>query len=676
MAKSLLGWNLSWRVLGGKLGADWERDRRDTLFLMGSIALSALTHIEHLPAWVFASFTVLFIWRLGLVLSGRWLPRQSIRLVAAFAAALAVFAEYKTLVGRDAGVALLVLFLGLKLMEMQAKRDLFIVIFLCMFLLLLSFLYSQSMFSAILVGIALLTLITTLLSMQFGYHEAPLPKRFLLAGQLLLKSVPIALILFFLFPRIDQPLWKMPGESSSAKTGLSDSMAPGSISNLNESDEVAFRVQFEGSVPAQKDLYWRGPSFGNFDGKVWRAVKHEIGAPPAPSIQFNPATRVYQYSVTQEPSGTAQIFTLEFPSAVPVIEGRSSAVLPDYQLLSATPINERTLYSAQSRLGGKIGLNETQLTLQNWLTLPPGFNGKTLQLAIEWRNAQTDNRKLIAQALEWFNKEQFFYTMTPPLYGKDGVDDFLFSGRKGFCEHYAQAFVVLMRALDIPARVVTGYQGGESNPIDGVISIRQKDAHAWAEVWLEGDGWTRIDPTAVISPERILKSVPNRDGPKSTASQIADQTTGLFNQFRFRLEAISNGWNTWVLKYDQQKQREFLKRFGLDLDNWPQVVGLMAGLIAFVLAIVALTTLHPRQKPNPIDAAFNEACSKLEALGIKRHRAETAKAFAARVQKESPDLGHSFYAIVKLYNHMQYEQVKHDPHDVRRLRQLVKKFQH
>lgn len=675
MAKSLMGWNLSWKVLGGKLGADWERDRRDTLFLMGSIALSALTHIEHLPAWVFASFAVLFIWRLGLVLSGRWLPRQSIRLVAAFAAALAVFAEYKTLVGRDAGVALLVLFLGLKLMEMQAKRDLFVVIFLCMFLLLLSFLYSQSIFSAVLVGIALLTLITTLLSMQFGYHEAPMAKRFILSGTLLLKSMPIALILFFLFPRIDQPLWKMPGESSGAKTGLSDSMAPGTISNLNESEEVAFRVQFEGGVPAQKDLYWRGPSFGSFDGKTWRAVKHEIGAAPAPSVQFRPKDRVYKYSVTQEPSGSPQLFALEFPSAAPIVDERSSAVLPDFQLISPNPIVEKTLFFAQSRLGGKIGLNETQLTLQNWLTLPPGFNGKTLQLAIEWRNAQTDNRKLIAQALDWFNKEQFFYTMSPPLYGKDSVDEFLFVGRKGFCEHYAQAFVVLMRALDIPARVVTGYQGGESNPVDGVISIRQKDAHAWAEVWLEGDGWTRIDPTAVIAPDRILKPLPSREIATSAAGQLANQSLGFLNLVRFRLEAISNGWNTWVLSYDRQKQRDLLKRFGLDLDNWPQVVGLMAGLIAFVLAIVALSTLHPREKPNPIDAAFNEACNKLEALGVKRRRDETARAFARRVAKESPDCAPAFTAIAKLYNQLHYEQVEYDPEDVTRLRRMVKKFQ-
>ena len=675
MAKSLMGWQLSWKVLGGKLGAEWERDRRDTLFLMGSIALSGLTHIEHLPVWVSISFAVLFFWRLGLVLSGRWLPRQSIRLIAAFAAALAVFAEYKTLVGRDAGVSLLILFLGLKLMEMQAKRDLFVVIFLCMFLLLLSFLYSQSLFSAVLVGIALLTLITTLLSMQFGYHEAPMVKRFVLSGTLLLKSMPIALILFFLFPRIDQPLWKMPGESSGAKTGLSDSMAPSSISNLTESDEVAFRVQFEGGIPAQKDLYWRGPSFGNFDGKTWRAVKHELGVPPGPSVQFHPDDRAYRYTVTQEPTGTSQVFALEFPSTVPIIDERSSQVLPDFQLISASPIIEKTLYSTESRIGGKIGLNETPLTLQNWLTLPPGFNGKTLQLAIEWRNAEVDNRKLIARALQWFNKDQFFYTMNPPLYGKDGVDEFLFVGRKGFCEHYAQAFVVLMRALDIPARVVTGYQGGEPNPIDGVISVRQKDAHAWAEVWLEGDGWVRVDPTAAIAPNRILKPLPSRAVAPNAVGQIANQAAGLLDQFRFRLEAVSNGWNTWVLSYDRQKQRDLLKRFGLDLENWPQVVGLMAGLIALVLAIVALSTLHPREKKNPIDVIFNQACGEFEAIGIKRRKDETAKAFAARVQNESPENAEAFNAIAKLYNRLQYEQSKYDPQDIQKFRQLLKKIQ-
>jgi protein-glutamine gamma-glutamyltransferase len=415
MAKSLTGWKYSFRVLGGKLGGDWERDRRDTLFLMVAIALSILTHVPHLPLWVSIAFSILFFWRLGLVLSGRWLPRTSVRLIAAFAAALGVYAEHKTLLGRDAGVSLLVLFLGLKLMEMQAKRDLFVVNFLCMLLLLLAFLYSQNIATAVMTMIALMALTATLMSMQFGFHEAPLPKRLKLSAVLLVKSLPVAAVLFVLFPRIEQPLWRMPSDANKGRTGLSDSMSPGSISELTESDAIAFRVQFHDEAPAQDQLYWRGPVFGFYDGKTWKAPKYDVVAPPTPSLTYENKGPLYAYTVTVEPQGRQQIFALEQPVSMPMIGERSAQLQPDYQLVHPDLLGDRFRYSASSRTDTKIGLNETALSLQNWLSLPPGFNPRTLQLALDWRNQESDNRKLIERALTQFRKDKFFYTMQPPL---------------------------------------------------------------------------------------------------------------------------------------------------------------------------------------------------------------------------------------------------------------------
>ncbi len=674
MAKSLLGWKLSFRVLGGKLGADWERDRRDTLFLMGSIAVCSLTHAEHLPLWVSIAFGILFFWRLGLVLSGRWLPRASIRLIAAFAAALGVYAYYKTLFGRDAGVSLLILFLGLKLMEMQAKRDLFVVIFLCMLVLLLSFLYSQTIWMAILVTLALLTLVATLISMQFGYHEAPVGKRFKLSALLLAKSLPVAIILFLLFPRIDQPLWKLPNDATKGKTGLSDQMNPGSISDLTETDEIAFRVKFDDVAPSQSQLYWRGPVLGFYDGKTWRVPKYDVVSPPNPVVVANNQSAVISYAITMEPHNRNNVFTLEHPVAMPIVNERSSQMQADYQITHPENFDSRVRYTASSKLQTKIGLNENQLSLQNWLSLPAGFNPRTLQMALDWSNQETDKKKLVERALNNFSQDQFFYTQQPPLYGRNQVDEFLFDQKRGFCEHYAQAFVVLMRALDIPARVVTGYQGGELNPVDGYMSIRGKDAHAWAEVWLADEGWVRVDPTAYVAPDRITK--PQRSSANLAADKSANGQPTFMDQIRHRMDAVTNSWNQWMLNYDRKKQRNLLALIGLDAEDWPQLVGLLAVLLGVVLALVALFTLRTKTKPDPVEKCFIEACDKLEELGIARAKHETAIKLAARVATRAPLLAKQFNEIVRIYNQMRYapDSVTGPTKQLKQLQKLVREL--
>jgi protein-glutamine gamma-glutamyltransferase len=670
MSNNLTGWRQSIQVLSGTLGADWERDRRDTLFLMGAIAVSFLGHLPHLPIWVTISFGVLFLWRLGLIMSGRWLPGQTIRIAAAFAATIGVYAYYKTLFGREPGTALLVLFLGLKLMEMQAKRDLFVVVFLCLFLLMLSFLFSQSIGTLLVVSAGLVCLLTALISMQFGYHEAPIKHRFKLAGGLLARALPVAMVLFFLFPRIENPLWKMPGNTSRGSSGLSDTMAPGSITDLAQSDELVFRVLFKGAAPNSNQLYWRGPTFGHYDGRSWSAVKYELAQPPAPEFTRDANTKPVEYEVTLEPTQQNQLFVLEYPIAMPVIPDRSVQTQPDMLMLVSKPLSDRIRYSATSILGGKLGLNETPLSRQNWMSLPPGYNPKTLQMALDWRNSEPDEKKLIQKALTLFKEQPFYYTLKPPAYGKDGVDEFLFNKKRGFCEHYSQAFVVLMRALDIPARVVTGYSGGEFNPVDGFFSIRQKEAHAWAEVWLVDQGWVRIDPTTAIDPSRIEKeSRPNNQ-------DITDLTRGdsisLANMLRFRYEAISNAWKQWMLNYDKAKQRSLFGMIGLDPDDWQHLAGLLAVGMGVSLGFVALVTLRQRVKPDPVEQSFLRACQKLTQFGLQKNKGETPLQFAARVNQSAPTVGSQFHEIVTLYSQIRYAQDAPIPRQIVQLRQLVK----
>jgi protein-glutamine gamma-glutamyltransferase len=670
MSKSLTGWRRSFKVLSGTLGADWERDRRDTLFLMGAIAVCILAHIPHLPFWVTVSFGILFLWRLGLVMSGRWLPGQTVRIVAAFAAALGVYAYYKTLLGREPGTALLVLFLGLKLMEMQAKRDLFVVVFLCLFLLILAFLFSQSITTLIIVGTALLCLLTALISMQFGYHEAPIKQRFKIAGVLMARAVPVALVLFFLFPRIEQPLWKMPGSASRATTGLSDSMSPGSVTDLTESDELVFRVLFKNGTPSPNELFWRGPTFGHFDGRNWSAVKYELAPPPAPEVTRAANSKLTEYEVTLEATNKNQLFVLEYPTVMPVVPGTAINIQPDLLMVADKPINDRIRYSAISVLQGKIGLSESLLSRQNWLGLPPGFNPKTLQLALDWRNEEPDSAKLVAKALKLYRQEPFYYTLKPPTYGKNSVDEFLFEKRRGFCEHYAQSFVVLMRALDIPARVVTGYSGGEYNPIDGFISVRQKEAHAWAEVWLDDKGWTRVDPTAAVNPLRVEKNT--RTNAQDASQYAKTENLKIADLLRFRLEALSNGWKQWLLNYDKAKQRSLFTKMGLDLDDWQHLVGLLAVAMGVSLGFVALVTLRQRVKPDPVEHSFTRACQKLTQFGLQKNKGETPLQFADRVQQVAPAVASQFNEIVQLYSQIRYAQNKPIAEQVTQLKRLVK----
>ncbi len=663
----------SLRALGGRLGEQWERDRRDTLFLMGAILLAVVPHVAHLPWWTSTGFFVLFVWRFGLVMSGRWLPRDSVRWVAALACTAAVFANYGTLLGRDAGVALLVLFLGLKLMEMRARRDLFVVIFLCFFLLLTAFFYSQTMVTAVLTVVAVLGLMTTMLTMQFGQHELAISARFRAAGSLFLQALPIAALFFVLFPRVQGPLWGMPDDAYSSRTGLSESMSPGRIAELSLSDEVAFRVLFDGPSPEPARLYWRGPVFGSFDGAEWKPLSRPIAPLPLPSIQGEPESTL-RYTVTLEPNNRPWLFALEAPVRVDGLPARTALLMPDMLLLSRERVNARLRYRLESTTEYRFGMNETPLSLRNWLQLPGGFNPRTLELAASWRAQEQDPAGLVDRALRMFHDEPFHYTTKPPLLGRDTVDDFLFRTRAGFCEHYASAFVVLMRALEVPARVVTGYQGGEFNPVDDFWLIRQADAHAWAEVWLPGRGWVRVDPTAAVAPERIERG--SRAIRRTERFAPLGLDMPMLEGLRFNLDALANAWNQWVLSYDGGRQKRLLSALGLALDGWQDLVGLLAAGLALMLGAVALLTLHPRRPKDPVERCYAEFCERMAEAGVVREPHETPRQVLARAARtlEATQMARA-RRFVALYNALRYGGGSSNRGEsVRHLRTLVQSF--
>ncbi|MCC7059993.1 MAG: DUF3488 domain-containing transglutaminase family protein [Burkholderiaceae bacterium] len=668
------GLRYSLRALGGTLGAQWERERRETLFLMAPVLLSVLPQLPHLPWWASTGFMVLFLWRLGLVLSGRWLPRASVRWVAAIACTAAVYAHYQTLFGRDPGIVLLVLFLGLKLMEMRARRDLFVVIFLCFFLLLTAFFHSQSMLTAALVGLALYGLLAAMLTMQYRRNEASIGRRLRSVGVMMLQALPIAAAIFVLFPRLGGPLWGLPSDALRARTGLSDAMTPGNIAQLSESDEIAFRVRFEGAIPPTADLYWRGPVFGSFDGLTWRAMHAGTGPPPAPRIDpVEAAGTPVRYTVTQEPGMHNWVFALEMPIDIEATDGATLRLRSDLQLVASTPLGTRTRHQLVSNTRFRVGLNETAQSLRNWLELPAGFNPRTLALARRWRDEALGERQRVERVLAMFRSQPFRYTHQPPLLGRDSVDDFLFETRAGFCEHYAGAFVVLMRALDVPARVVTGYQGGERNPVDGYWLVRQADAHAWAEVWLAGAGWVRVDPTGAVAPQRIER------GLRLAADRFADDAAGtvqpLLRRLRFNLDAIGNAWNQWVLSYDRSRQQNLLARIGIAAGDWQRLAALLATVLAALLGAVALLTLHPSRPRDPVERAWLAFCDRLAAAGLARMRHETASAYLARIARAlEPAQRAEARRIVAAYEALRYASAEPDREAVRHLRNSVRAF--
>ncbi|MBN9463092.1 MAG: DUF3488 domain-containing transglutaminase family protein [Burkholderiales bacterium] len=666
------GLRYSLRALGGTLGAQWERERRETLFLMAPVLLSALPHLAQLPWWAGAGFLVLFLWRLGLVLSGRWLPRASVRWVAAIACTAAVYAHYQTLLGREPGVALLVLFLGLKLMEMRARRDLFVVIFLCFFLLLTAFFHSQSMATAAWVGLALYGLVAAMVTMQYRRHEAPIGRRLRGVGVMLAQAAPIAAVIFVLFPRLGGPLWGLPADAQRARTGLSESMAPGNIAQLSESDEIAFRVLFDGPVPPTAQLYWRGPVFGSFDGRTWRPLV-QAGAPPPRVEPLDAAGAAIRYTVTQEPTGRNWLFALEMPVRIEAGDETPAQLRPDLQLVARDASGGRTRHALVSYTRFRAGLNETPQSLRSWLALPAGFNPRTRALADRWRGEPLDDRQQVERALRLFHDQPFRYTHEPPPLGRDAVDDFLFDTRAGFCEHYAGAFVVLMRALGVPARVVTGYQGGERNPVDGYWLVRQADAHAWAEVWLADAGWVRVDPTAAVAPQRIERGL--RLGADRYAGDLSEAARPLLQRLRFNLDAIGNAWNQWVLSYDRGRQQHLLSRIGIAAGDWQRLAALLAAVLAVLLGAVALLTLHPRRPRDPVERAWLAFCDRLAACGLARRKHETASAYLGRIGRalEPAQLAEA-RRIVAAYERLRYATADPDRQAVRHLRKSVQAF--
>ncbi|MEC4718677.1 DUF3488 and transglutaminase-like domain-containing protein [Noviherbaspirillum sp. CPCC 100848] len=618
---------------GGRSSRPMSREKADTLLLIGTCVLVLLPHASHLPAWIMPCCLLLLFWRGWLTFRGSRMPPRWLLLPIAIAAMGGVYWSHKTFFGRDAGVAMLSLLLALKLLEMHAKRDLFIVLFLSFFLILSSFFYSQSIGTALMTIAAVVAILTTQVSFQYTGAVPPLRKRLRLGATILVLAAPLTLVLFLLFPRIQGPLWGMPGDAQgSGRTGLSDSMAPGNISKLALSDDVAFRVKFEGAAPNNPQLYWRGVVLSQFDGRTWTPMRAARPGRIHAVLEGEPL----RYQVTLEPHGRRWLFALEMPQALPQLAGNTAALTQEVQMLASEPVSDRMRYDMVSHPSYRLQPDAKAGYLQQWIDLPPGFNPRTLAYASRLSQGATSAEQLIDTVLKRFREEAFRYTLEPPVLGKHVIDEFLFDTKAGFCEHYSGAFVVLMRALGIPARVVTGYQGGEINPVDGYMTVRQSDAHAWAEVWLAQRGWVRIDPTAAVAPERVQQNLRNFMpqpvlGGLFTLDASQNPLLKSWLSLRQRFDAINNGWNQWVLNYTPDKQKRFFESLGFPNVNWLTMTAVMMICGITVTAMVVLPLLLHQRKRDPFDALYDALCRRMAQRGLQRLPHEGPRAYSTRL---------------------------------------------
>ena len=628
---------------------------RELAWLVGSLALVLVPHALRAPWWLTVLTLCLFGWRLYYSIDRTPLPSRWLVLGVAAVAMLGVWVEYRTLFGRQPGILLLMLFAGLKMLETRSHRDAAAGAFLGYFLIVTNFLYTQSIPTALLMCAALLALTTTLISFSAPSRAPRANLR--TAAVLLGHAAPAALALFLLFPRVQGPLWGLPQDAYSAMTGLSETMSPGNLASLALSDSIAFRAEFEGEPPPQPLRYWRGPVMWDFDGRTWSA-----GLPASASlVPPTGGSATHRYAVVMEPHNHHWLFALESAASLPP----RARYTVDGQILTRMPVRARLRYEISSTIAPDPKTEEMPGLLRRGLRLPAQFNPRSTALAMQWREAAGTDEDVLSRAIDFFREGSYTYTLEPPLLGADSVDEFLFSTRAGFCEHFSSAFVFLMRAAGVPARVVTGYQGGDLNPVDRIITVRQSDAHAWAEVFLPQRGWVRVDPTAAAVPGRVESGL-SRSVSAGEQPFILRPELQWLRGLRYQWEAAAHKWNVWVLGYNPERQRDLMSTIGIRDADWRSLTATLFTVLGVLTLLLLAWSLRRLVRPDPVQRAWRAFCAKLAEKGIERSPHEGPRDYAERAARALPAARRAILHIAALYIGLRY-----GPHaSARRAKQL------
>jgi transglutaminase-like putative cysteine protease len=623
----------------------------------GALALALLAHVDHFPIWVSGTVGLALAARLLAEARGLGLPGGALRAVLAIVVTAAVLVSYRTLNGVEAGTAMLALMAALKLSETRTPRDHAVLVFIGYFLCLASLLYQQSMLRFVHALLVCWLLTIALATSQRRIEEDARPPTGTLTLRIVLLGLPFALVLFLFVPRLEGRFWALPSNDTRHQTGISEEMSPGDVSELSKSDAPAFRVWFEGDPPSREQRYFRAIVLEDFDGRTWR---RGAGASDWHAPEVVPADIPIGYRITLEPTERAWLVGLdrvvEWPRELAVETQNGQLIRVNRETQSPMPVIAPFTYSLRSSLRQKpSGVALSARDLSRVLRLPREGAPRTRALAAELRAAASDERDFVARVLVHLKEQHFGYTLEPPPLGREPTDEFLFGTRAGFCEHFASAFAVLMRAGGVPARIIAGYLGGERNPYGGYLLVRQSTAHAWTEVWLAPDGWLRIDPTAVIAPQRLSGGLAEALPEESVPGRLVAEWPWL-GTARAMLDAVRTGWQENVVGFSTRTQAELLKRLGLSKAGIAGfAIALGAGLLAAGLWLAALAALALR-RPRA-DAALRlwlRFCARLARAGLPRRPSEGPLDYARRVASERPDLSAGVSEIASLYAAVRY----------------------
>jgi transglutaminase-like putative cysteine protease len=572
--------------------------------------------------------------------------------------------SYRTLLGKEPGVTMIVTLMALKTLELRARRDAFVVFFLGFFLILTHFLYSQSLGVAAAMLVSVWGLLTALVLAHMPVGQPSLRQASALAARTALLGAPVMVLMFLLFPRI-APLWGVQ-QDGPAKSGLSATMKMGSLAEVVLDDTIALRIRFDGPVPSPSQMYFRGPVLSSFDGVEWRPLPmSQMPMLPARSAalrNLRPVGAVVPYEMTLEPQRLTTLPLLEATVETPRIDGLRVFGQPDLQWLTDKQVFDRLRFRAAAYPTFSHGPVANGPALEAYRELPPGRNPRTLEWAAAMRRnpayAEAPSSVLADAVLGHIRSGGFSYTLAPGSYGDrpgtDAIDEFWLDRREGFCEHFAAAFVVVMRALDVPARVVTGYQGTDPAPVDGYYVVRQSSAHAWAEYWQAGTGWIRADPTAAVAPERIARGRRLVPAQGLVAGALASVSPALLAQLRDGWDAVNNRWNQWVLNYSRSQQFDALKRLGFSSPSWEDLALLLMGAVSSLALGGAAWAWWDRHRVDPWARQMERLRAALCTLGLPAAAHDTSRAMADRVRARFGARGEPLAALLNLLEAQRY----------------------
>jgi len=630
--------------------------RKSLLWLLGAQFLVIAPHVLNAPLWIWLVWAVVVFWRWQIFKEAWGYPGKAVKTFLLLVCCVGLFFSFGGKLGTSGMVSLLLTGFTLKLIELRKRRDCLLVCYLGYLVIATQFLFYNSIGAALYGILCIFVLTHTLLTFSQSRFDKAFYSGLRNTGVIMLQALPIMLLLFLVMPRFG-PFWSVPLDTSTARTGMSDSLAPGELANLMRSSEPAFRVTFDGETPGVASMYWRGLVFSEFDGVRWSqsAAQRNSGLISFGQAEADPSLAVFgeplAYQVILEPTQQNWLFAL----SAPVQWSARVGITPELNLRWRTPISQRIQYQVTSHRDYQFeaaGLSDRQRVDE--LRFPAKANPITVETAKRWRAEAANDHEYVARVLKYFTDE-FSYTLRPGTLGENPVDDFLWQTRAGFCEHFASAFTLMMRVGGIPARIVTGYQGGERNASENYWLIRQRDAHAWAEVWFEGQGWVTVDPTAAVAPDRIEQGIDfslDEDDTRMLGNSWSRQFAFL-NTLRMQMDALNFQWSRWVLNYDRTRQMAFLQALAAGF-SWLWLVTIIVLIALPILIWIGYQRYVRLMQIHPADRWYQRMERKLERAGMKREAGETARGFYERVSVLKPALKADMENITRLYEHIRY----------------------